>query len=56
MDREVSATPSPSPQSKATRSPWSAPRLVNLGTVENLTNKMDVAGRNDGGSFTMKRT
>jgi len=38
------------------RKPWSAPQLVRMGTVATLTNKIDLNGRNDGGSGNMKRT
>jgi hypothetical protein len=38
------------------RLPWNSPRLVRMGTVAALTSKIDVIGRNDGGSGTKKRT
>ncbi len=36
--------------------PWVRPRLVRLGSVAQVTARIDNAGRNDGGSGTMKRT
>jgi len=35
---------------------WTPPRLERLGTVAALTNKVDLVGRNDGGSGKMRRT
>lgn len=40
----------------AARLPWKAPRLARMGTVAELTSRVDVIGRNDGGSGTKKRT
>lgn len=36
--------------------PWVRPRLVRVGSVAQVTAKVDNAGRTDGGSGTMKRT
>ena len=41
---------------QVSRKPWSKPVLVQLGTVLALTSKKDTIGRNDGGTFLMKRT
>jgi hypothetical protein len=35
---------------------WVPPRLVRLGSVAQVTAKVDFQGRNDGGSFLMSRT
>lgn len=56
MDRNCRAEPAAAARSAAGRMSWDAPRLVRLGTIESLTTKVDVTGRNDGGSGTMKRT
>lgn len=36
--------------------PWVRPRLVRVGTVAQVTEKVDLVGRNDGGTGSMKRT
>lgn len=38
------------------RTPWSAPRLLRMGTVAALTSKKDLAGKNDGGTGLKRRT
>ena len=35
---------------------WSSPQLVRLGTIAEVTSKIDRIGRNDGGSGLGKRT
>jgi hypothetical protein len=57
MDRSSGAAPvaAGSPATAALL-PWKAPRLVRMGTVEALTSKIDMKGKNDGGSGSMKRT
>ena len=35
---------------------WSTPHLVRLGTVADVTSRVDATGRNDGGSGQKKRT
>jgi hypothetical protein len=47
---EVAAT------SQSYLSPWFAPKLVCLETVAERTSKVDLTGRNDGGTFLKKRT
>jgi len=50
LSAEVQGSASPG------RKPWTAPQLVRMGTVATLTSKVDLVGRNDGGSGSMKRT
>ena len=38
------------------RAPWSAPRLLRMGSVAELTSKVDNSGRNDGGRWPKRRT
>ncbi len=35
---------------------WERPRLVRVGSVAQVTAKVDAVGRSDGGTGTMKRT
>lgn len=57
MDRPVQA-PSSGVATPSTggRAPWSAPRLLRMGSVAALTSKVDNAGKNDGGAFPKRRT
>ncbi len=38
------------------RQPWVRPRLVRVGSVAQVTARVDNKGRNDGGSGSMRRT
>ncbi|MDP1891182.1 MAG: hypothetical protein Q8K55_09840 [Gemmatimonadaceae bacterium] len=38
------------------RAPWSAPRLLRMGSVAALTSKVDNRGKNDGGKWPKRRT
>ena len=43
------------PDAEARRE-WSTPLLVRLGSVAEMTSKVDIVGRNDGGVLSKKRT
>lgn len=56
MDFNQQGTAANASRLPAHRIPWISPRLVRLGTVEALTSKKDLQGRNDGGTGLMRRT
>jgi hypothetical protein len=57
MDRPVQAASGGAGiPSTGGRRPWTAPRLLRMGSVAALTSKVDNSGKNDGGSWPKRRT